>query len=322
LIFILLRPADKIRTGGKALSKRNKLKFQTKKSAESAKNKRFLLFFCSFLLVFGAVSMFVLLRGYNYDLSNLFNGRKNETETTTSVNDDTAAVQGSANFLISCVSDDGNDIRFIALIHADTRNSSFKVCTVSPNIRARVNGHSMTLSDHFKAGGMKQMSAAVEAFGEIKIDRYVCTNDSGFKTAIRDAGRITLTVAKKINFRSEKLTLILSPGKQVFSGDTLLSYIRYNGQLGDNGLKVQAEIFCSLLRQYLNEYNAQLGDALFSRLINSMTESNITIVDYKNCQTAINMLSAAGANPSAMTDQLLQGFGSTGAQTTKEETTK
>lgn len=304
------------------MSKRKNLRFQTKKSVETAKNKRLLLYFCCFLLVLGAVSMFVLLRANNYDLSGLFNGQKNETGTTESTTDVNTVVRGSANFLISCVSDDGKDIRFIAIIHADTRNSSFKICTVSPNVRAGVNGHILTLSEHFMAGGMEQLSKAVEAFGEINIDRYACTNDSGFKTAIRDAGRIELTVAKKINFRSNKFTLILSPGKQVFTGDTLLNYLSYNGQRGDAGLEIQAEIFCSMLQQYLNEYNAQLGDALFSRLINSMTDSNITIVDYRNCQTAINMLSSAGVNLSAKTDQLLRGFGSTETQTTTEDATK
>ncbi|MEI6578033.1 MAG: LCP family protein [Eubacteriales bacterium] len=304
------------------MSKRKKLKFQTKKNAEIAKNKRALLYFCSFLLVFATVSMLILLKAYNFDLSNLFNGRKDEIKTTQSTTNTTQTTLKSANFLLYCFSDDDKkEIRFIAIINADMKNKSFKVCTISPKNRATVKGEILSLSDHFTAGGAEQLKKAVEVFGEIKITRYAGLTDSGFKNAIKNAGRIELTIAKQIKPKFD-IPLSLPPGKQVVSANNLLNYIRYSGQLGTVGLETQAKIFCSLLDQDINAYNAKQGEVLFSLLINSISYTDITIVDYPSCQDAIDMLTASKNAPETKVVQSLQGFNSSDTPSVKEETTK
>jgi len=292
------------------LKKNKKLKFQTKKNAEMAKNKKTLIYFCSFLLVFGAVSMLILLKAYNFDLSTLFNGQKEEI-TTTSNSENTAQTNlGNANFLVCCFSDETDkDIRFIAVINANMKEKSFKVCTLNPNTRATVQGTNSSFSEHFKAKGPEQLVKAVETFGGIKISRYAMSTDSGFIEAVRFAGRLNLTVPKKIQYKD--LALILSPqNNQPVSADNLLKYMRFNllPKQGDNGLKTQAEVICAMLDQYINEYNAQQGDALFSRLINLMAEKNITIVDYENCKDTIDSLASSKDKKPAKTDQLMQGF--------------
>lgn len=292
--------------------KSKKLKFQTRKSAEFDKKKRFLIFFCSFLLILGAVSAFVLLQAYNFDLSNLFDGRKEETETTASTTAEALAAipQGNANFLVCCADDD--DIRFIAVINADLHKKGLSVCALSPDLKATVEGKDLTLIEHFKKGKGKQLQKAVEAAGNISISRYAISSDSGFVSAINYAGKIELNVAKAIHSVARGFKLDLSAGKQDFNGDNLLKYIRYYGLPGSESLDMQAEIICSMLDRYINGENVKNGDELFSSLINEMSDKSISAHDYYNNKTAIALLAASINKFPARVVQTLSAFRGSG----------
>lgn len=300
------------------MSKNKKLKFRTKKSMESAKAKRFIIAFFSFIIVFGSISVLILLKEYNFNLSNIFNAPQQETEVSETTHHTLASITGSANFLVYCLSDDGSNIRFIAVINADMKTNSFKVCSLSPKSRATVQTDNQTLANHFQAGGVQRLIQAVDALGGIKIDRYVCSTDTGFKNAINDLDGLELNIPKNINYQSGGLSLTLVKGMQTLKGDALLKYLQYNGTLGDAGLDTQSQVLCAMLDQYINVSNAAKGEKLYSSLINSINSSisgsDITIFDYISSKAAIEQLVTATNRPAAKAEPYLQSFTNSGTR--------
>lgn len=296
------------------MSKRKSLKFQTKKSEEFDRKKRFVLFFCSFLLVLGAVSALVLLRAYDFDLSNLFNARADETETTASTTAQavTADIRGSANFLVCCASGNEDDIRFAAVINADFPKNTLSVCALNPNLKADVQGSIMTLTGHLKTGGAEQLKKAVEAAGGLTINKYAVSKDGGFISAVDYAGKIELNVKEKIY--SKDLNLFLTAGKQDFNGESLLKYLRYFGQPAHKNLDMQAEIICSMLDRYICGRTAEESENLFNSIINVMGDADcdITAFDYNRNKAAIDAFASSGSYLPARVVQNISAFSGTG----------
>ncbi len=306
------------------MRKSKKLEFRTKKSAAIAIRKRRFLYFCIFTVFFGIVSMLVLLNAIDFNLSNLFEGRKDETQVSESTTATDPVLKGNANFLVCCASKDGKDLRFIAVINADLQKNRFMVCAISPNDTAHLEGNPLTLHEHFSKGGATQLKKAIETNSGIRIDKYICSNDTGFKAAIKSlnmSGKLTLNIEKMINYDGDELSFVLGAGVQTLTGDVLLNYFRYNGQNGAEGLKIQAQTICAMLDQYLIEKNTDQGEKLYNKLKNTMTECDISAFDYNNNIAAINLIAGSKDSFLSQAEQDLSLFTGSETQTTKEGTT-
>jgi len=309
------------------LRKKQKLEFKTKRNKEIAQKKKVFLIFLVALLVFGTVSAFVLLRSIHFDLANLFVGREEETTTIESTTAVSPVLEGSANFLALCVSDDAKgttpEIRFISVINVDLSNMRIRVCALSPKTLAKGDSGFLTLQEHYTEGGITQTKNAVENYSGITIDKYAYSNDTGFKNAIKSmvkTGSLTLHIEQTINYKNE-FNLFIPAGKKTMDGDMLLKYFRYNGLQGNSGLDTQAQTICAMLESYINKTNAAKGEALFELLFNAMALTDINATDFYNAKSAIDLLANSKSSLSISVEQNLSLFTASGTKPTKEETT-
>lgn len=312
------------------MRRKKKLEFKTKEHMEKVKKKKYFLIFSVFLLVFGVVSTLMFLTHYDFDLSNLFEGREPETavEETTLKTDLTSF--GSANFLAMCISDDAKSIRFISVINADLANKRIRVSTLSPQMTAKVDGNVFTLEKHFKQGGVAQTLKAVENLSRISIERYACSTDNGFTEAINSmtkakAGKFAMRVEETINHRDDNFNLFISKGDEptTFDGETLLKYFRYLGlESTDDGLFLQAITIRDMLAFFITQTNLENGEELFGLLYNSMEPKNINITgfDFNNGKTKIEHLLALENALVFSVEQKLTLFVKNTVPTTGEET--
>jgi LCP family protein required for cell wall assembly len=272
------------------LAKKRGLKFQTEKKRQASQTRRFFFGFLLFILVFGSISALFFLKSVDFDISNLFKGT-NEDISTSEQTTVPAVFSGSANFLVFCSNKDNDTLIFIAVIRADLGQENFKVCTLSPKERATVGGKNATLLEHFKSGGDIRLVQAVEKLGDLKIDRYVGSDEEGFKDAVNELGALTVDVKEKIDFENDDFMLSLVKGKQGLKGDSLNKYMKYCSFKGDEGLDKQAEIICNMLIQYINTDKLEDGEELFGTLMN-LVDSNISIVDYMGSAAYLNQIAS------------------------------
>jgi anionic cell wall polymer biosynthesis LytR-Cps2A-Psr (LCP) family protein len=275
------------------LRKKKKLEFKTKRRAETEKKKRVFLIFLVVLLVFGAISSFVLLRSIDFNLSNLFEGREDETQSGESTTKAVPLSAGISNYLAFCVSEDAKEIRFVAVINTDPANLKIRVCTLSPDTTAKYEDEFLTLAEHFIKGGAPQMVKAIEHLGGIAISRYAYSTDKGFKSALKTvdaAGKLSLHIEETINHRDDKFSIFIPSGKQSMNAEKLLNYFIYCGGLGDNGRLMQARAIIAMLDFFMTGANAEKGEALYGLLYNSMAQTDITGIDFNNSKAAIDLL--------------------------------
>ncbi len=305
------------------MSKRRKLEFKTKRHVEKEKKKKYYLIFFIFLLVFGAVSTFVLLNSVNFDLSNLFEGRETETAAGETTQKTVPVTSGSSNFLALCVSDDTESVRFIAVINVDLNNKQLRVATLSPKMKAKFEGNFLTLEEHFKQGDAPQVVKAIENLSKISINKYACSTDSGFYDALKvidKSGKFSVEIKKTINHRDDNFNLFIPTGNKV-NGGTLLNYFRYLGlESTENGPYLQAQTISAMLRFYLTPSNFENGEELFSLLYNCMEQIDITGLDFNNNKAIIESLIELDDAMTYDVEQNLTLFVTNGAPTTGEDT--
>ncbi|MCL2508798.1 MAG: LCP family protein [Oscillospiraceae bacterium] len=262
----------------------------TEKERQRMKNRRFLIGFLIFFLVFGTFSVLYLLRGYDFDLSRLIDVRDEKTSEASERGTELSFSDSEAYVLLYCTDIEGAEMRFISLVKIDLEGRAFTVCSLSPNERVGLRGESPeTLMEHYRRGGAKRLMSAVAEFSSVKISRYAASDDNGFKKAVNLAGLLTLNVESRISYRTEDFTFILPAGQQRLRGDDLLRYMRYCAATGDAGLGKQSEAIGQMLVQYINERNLQSGENLFSSVRNLLS-SDITIMDFIGCKDMLTYI--------------------------------
>ncbi|HBL41311.1 MAG TPA: hypothetical protein DDY98_07020 [Ruminococcaceae bacterium] len=267
-----------------------KLRFNTRKDERIAKAKRFSIAFACFFVLLGGISFLLLLKYYDFDLSKITGTKVEESSTQEIASISTDEVQGSYNFLLLCTSDTDNEVRFAAVLTADTDACVLSVSPIpTDKIIAAPDGTNGTVRQQLDAGGVSRLVSALEHTCSIDIAKYIRSTDSGFKSVINTVGGIVITVDKSIDVRSEKLTFIINEGEQTMSGDTLLKYLRYFE--GDTAK--QAEILAAVFRQTLSSADFASADRIYTKMINAV-ESDISVLDFEEIKHGVQKLIAAG----------------------------
>lgn len=255
-------------------SNKTKLRFDTEKNTRSSRSKRFAAAFSCFFILLTSVSFLLLLRHYNFDLSEMVkpaNEQKTEEETSTAPAPD---VKGVHNYLLFCTADGDNTIRFISVVTADLDNKELSITPFDPTVSVSAPGCTGTLSKQLDYG-TAQLVLAIETYSGIKIDKYVRSTDSKFKSIINYIGGVEVNVEHQIDIRTPELTAVIAKGKQTMAGDTMLKYIRSF----ETQPQKQAEIIADMIEQKLTAGNLANADSLYTKIIN-LTESNISAVDF------------------------------------------
>jgi anionic cell wall polymer biosynthesis LytR-Cps2A-Psr (LCP) family protein len=261
---------------------RKKLKLITMEKKQILKRRRYIALFTLFIVFLATISIMVLLREYDYDLSKIFGSQTQETtDSEQHMKQNNIDMKDDKNILLAVHSTDKNEIYYIAILNMQLDKRQISICPLSVKANASVNGRNQSLEGHLEQGGAKQFAQAITANTNVEFDRYIVTNEKNFKTIIRSFGNFTLTLDDKISYSGNDFTLSLLKGKQTIAGDTLLKYIRFQEKSGFNYLNKQADILCDLIDQCFSEKNVGKGEDLFNDFIN-LVSSNITIVDYTN----------------------------------------
>ena len=264
------------------------LRFDTRKNVRSMRVKRFAAAFSCFFVLLGGISFLLLLRYYNFDLSAIGNPAEETTVEETTVRPE-PQVSGSYRYLLLCTADSGNEIRFAAVLNADMEKLELSVTPLDASQKISYGGCTGNLSAQLDFGGEKQLASALEAANGIKIDKFIRSTDSSFKSLINSFGGFETTVEEAIDVRSDKLTAIIGAGRQSMTGDTLLKYLRYY----ENEPKTQAEIIADIIEQEITPANFKKADSHYTKVIN-LVKSDISVVDFASVKTGIDALLYSG----------------------------
>lgn len=233
--------------------------------------KYFLIGFIAFFLVFGSVTLVYLSSKVDS-----FNADKILSAFEKDSFDDGAlsGKTGDATILFMSVSSsktaetNEREIYFIVLAKADASDGSLKICPVEVK---------SSYLKSFESGGENEVMNAVSKDYGIKIDRYVSSNENTFALAVNYMDGVEYTVPERIEYRTEDMTLILTPGRQTIKGESLLKYLKYFKQAGLEG---QADLFCAMAENYITPENMENPMNIYKGVLGELSgNSNISFVD-------------------------------------------
>lgn len=267
------------------MRKSGRLRFKTSRGEQKTKTKRLLLVFAIAFAVVAALSAAVTLGGKSGFFS-LFEQRESTAPSTQETSAEPSALTGSANILLYCYESSGDRLVFAAAARADADTDSVEVLALDPAAVVVSEGQKASYAAHFARGGNRSLALAAEKALGIKFDRYAGSTGTGFKTIVNSFGGLKTTIEKTIRYQSDDFLLVLSPGETVLRGDTLLKYFKYCALGGSEGTKTAEGLLAAMIGSFLPK--AAKEDALghFTSAINNM-ESDISIVDFKNCSDYI-----------------------------------
>lgn len=241
-------------------------KFKTSKQDKRKGTLRLAIIFLVCALVIGSVSVAVILKNNDTFLSDLFS--KNDTTTIQEETTENQLVelpgelQGQMKILVYSASRSLDEIYFLAVINADMEKPGFEVQPIDTSNPDYLSALS--------SGGEKGLVSAVEKAEGVSIDKYVASNQDTFALAINSMGGLEYTVDKRIDYKAEDFTLILTEGAQTIKGETLLKYFRYCKTLGDDGLLRQGELICRMIDSYVTAENVEKGDKIYERILSKL----------------------------------------------------
>lgn len=264
-------------------------KFKTSKQDKRGAIYRFLGAFLVFALVFGSISVAMILKNNDFSLEEIMAGK-----STTSAQDDGTTsttevaldkeLTGQLNTLIYCVNEAKTEFYFMMIVDADMDARTFRVYPVNP-----------TNPEYLKSlstGGNKALVTAVEQEEGINIDKYVASDPNTFALAINYMGGLEYTVNERIEYRNDEYTLILTKGDQTIKGETLLKYFRYCKTLDTStGMRQQGELVCEMLDDYISSENVAKGSTIFQKVLSKLnSESDISYVEASRAMPMLRLL--------------------------------
>mgnify|MGYP003227307958 CR=1 FL=1 len=141
------------------MAKRKGMKFRTTQEKKTKQFRLFVLGFVGFLLAFALVSVAYMFKSHHLSMNDLF--PEKEVESSDGSTDEAIApLGGKATFMFACVSDDKDELYFVAAVNADLDSGEVRVCAFDPNTSADISGNKNSLMGHYKTGGSKELKKA------------------------------------------------------------------------------------------------------------------------------------------------------------------
>lgn len=278
-----------------------KHKFKTTKEDKRGAALRFIGAFLIFALVFGTISLAVILKHNEISPRDIFSKTTTtvdqsgeQTETTTLSE---RKLTGSTDFLVYSTDAKETEMYFIAVIRADMDAEEFKVFPLV----ASGTSDGRSYAGILRSGGSKSLMAAVNKENGFNVQYYVSSTENTFPQAINYMGGLDYYIDERIEFRNNDYTLILTRGNQNIKGETLLKYFRYCNTLGVEGLKTQGKLLCAMLDNYINTENIENGAKIFQKLYTKLdSASNISYIEASSGISDLNALCASGRKKPAI----------------------
>lgn len=267
------------------MRKSGRLRFTTSRSEQKSRTRKLLLVFAAAFAAVATLSVAVTLGGKS-GFFRLFEQRESTAPSTMETSAEPVKLSGSADILLYCYEPAGERLVFAAAAHADADDGSVTVLALDPSAAVVSEGRKESYAAHFARGGSRSLALAAEKALGLRFDRYAGSTGAGFRTIVNSFGGLKITVKEALHYQSEDFLLVLSPGETVLKGDTLLKYFKYCALGGAEGANTAGDLITAMIGSFLPK--AAKGDALerFTSAINNM-ESDISIVDFKNCSDYI-----------------------------------
>lgn len=239
-------------------------KFKTEKQTKTNGIMRFVAAFLAFALVFGSISLVIMLKHNDTSLKDFIKGKAlaNEAEDTTLTTVVAKEISGSADFLLYCTDNESSDFYFLVVVTADMDKKEFRV-------RPLKNDYPEYIAQ-YKSGGSKALISAVEKREKLHIDKYIGSNADTFVLAINYMGGLEYTVDNRVEYRTDDYTLILTKGSQTIKGDSLIRYFRYADTLGNAGLQIQGKLIATMLDGYIQDENVEKGLTIYQKVLSKI----------------------------------------------------
>ena len=241
----------------------------------TSKLKSFLIGFFAFIFVFAVAGAFYISKNGTAEVDSIIKKVGGVFESKNTDDDTTAAYSNvKENFLLMSISSakteetGEKDIYFMAVAHADAGTGKIKFLPIAPK---------QSYIDLYEEGGAEAVTKAVAKELNIKMDKYIASNENTFAIAVNYMGGFEYDLPERIEYRTPDLTLILTPGKQTIKGEVLIKYFKY---LKNQSLKKQGEILCLMIEEYFSQGNFENAMTIYKGVLSGLSaESNISFVE-------------------------------------------
>lgn len=199
---------------------------------------------------------------------------------------------------------DGRTVLFIYEAEKSQTSTSFLLARFAPadnkavlvplqtDIACELDGNANTLYEFYRTGGTYEAKRAVEKFTGLTVDRYLKFSKDSFTLFSNFMGNVEYDIPYNLIFENSSTgeSTVVKSGNQILDSNTLrkvMCYPNYNG-----GEEYRAKVVGNLAAELLNSGCRGILrdglDAVFTDIINSDIETDITRYDYEEDKSAIN----------------------------------
>ena len=253
------------------MSKKDERLFNPVRVQKKGMWKYIILGFVAFIIIFGSGTLAYLsskVDSFNIDrIMSVFEKDSQDEESLSGKTGDATILFMSVSSTKTAETSE-KEIYFMVLAKADADDGEIRICPIPVKD---------SYLKSFEAGGENEVVNAVSRDYGIDIDRYVSSDEHTFALAITYMDGVEYTVPERIEYRTEDLTLILTPGRQTIKGESMLKYLKY---FKENGLEGQADLFCAMAENYFTPENMENPMKIYKGVLGELSgNSNISFVD-------------------------------------------
>lgn len=256
------------------MRKSKKLSFTDERKKNSKRIRSFIIAFCAFVVVLGAVSLIMFMKHLNFDLSNLLSSAETTTAEAQQTTTEPVALEGGSDILLICENSVGQ-LDFVLLVSTDFETRHMTVSPIDADSMSSVNSDS---------GVLAVRDAAALSTGT-EIDRYIKFSTSHFRSFLNKFEDVTVNVENDIDDSANGL--ILDKGEQSLSAELFIKYMNYSDSYH------KADAFAQLLKIVFSPKHVNAQESLFSYIANN-SQTDLSIVDYKEHQERLEEFSRSG----------------------------
>ncbi len=275
------------------MKKRKNIDFRTGRFGTGKETKKFFVVFFACVFTVLAISSLAILKKYDFDVKRAISGEAKTEPTTEAVSTGIPEVDGERTYFFWCANGSRNELHFAWLVNIKMPERRATVCAVPPETLVNYNGSVSSIENVLSKTGDKEFVSIVEATFGSKIDGYISSDETDFRTMINYFGGIEVTVPEQVEYRNAGLTLILVKGKQNLKGDSLFKYLCYLDTLGAKGNASQALVMGDILKGVFKPSRVNKTDSAFAKISNTL-DTDISIVEFSKVEKAIKILCEYG----------------------------
>ncbi len=282
------------------MARKNNLVFETKKRSGSGSMRRFWFILVACVLAVLTVSLAAILKSSDYDVDTAFGFEKESTTEEAVSETKPITFKADRTFLLLCAESDRQTVHFMNLVRVEMPQCKVTVLSIDPDdvIQTTENGSESPEAIYAKSGERALVSALETAY-DIDIDRYAAATPTDFKTFVNYFGGLKITVPEQIEYKTDKINLVLIKGNQIIKGDSLYKYMLYLGTLGAEGREKQSAAMLEILGGIFNAANTEKRSRIFSQITNNFT-TDMTIVDFSAEEDGVIQLMQNGIRESEL----------------------